>query len=194
MSSIKAILSDYDGVLIPDEYRGIKALCPDEEKIIRLEESYYAQTEDSGLWNQLKNEFSLEYPISEIVRRYNLEDAAQETQFEEILHIYTDLKKQGISLLLLSNQVASRSAYLRAKPALSLFDRLYLSSELGMRKPEADIFFHVLSNQRLNPNEVIFIDDAEENIDQAKTLGLQTILFKDVTHLRNMLERLLSAH
>lgn len=56
---------------------------------------------------------------------------------------------------------------------LSLFDRYYLSHHIGMRKPDADIFEHVISDNKLEAGEILFIDDSEVNIDTAASLGIK---------------------
>lgn len=55
---------------------------------------------------------------------------------------------------------------------LSLFDRYYLSHHLGMRKPNIDIFEHILQDDNIRANETLFIDDTEINIDTAAGLGI----------------------
>jgi putative hydrolase of the HAD superfamily len=63
-----------------------------------------------------------------------------------------------------------------------LFDKVYLSYKLGIRKPDPKIFELILNQNKLNPAETIFIDDSEEHIESAKNLGIQTIhLTKDRT-------------
>lgn len=52
------------------------------------------------------------------------------------------------------------------------FERFYLSHEIGMRKPNADIYEFVLHENELKPEETIFIDDTEENTVIAKKLGI----------------------
>ncbi|GAA3588963.1 HAD family phosphatase [Flavivirga amylovorans] len=52
------------------------------------------------------------------------------------------------------------------------FDAFYLSHEIHLRKPNQDIFKHVLSEHKLKANECFFIDDNTDNIDTAKDLGL----------------------
>ncbi len=54
------------------------------------------------------------------------------------------------------------------------FDGFYLSHEIGMRKPNPDIFEFVLQKHNLNPKECLFIDDTLENINTAATLGFHT--------------------
>lgn len=55
-----------------------------------------------------------------------------------------------------------------------LFDKIYLSHEVGMRKPNPDIFKHILDEQKLKAEEVFFIDDSPQHIEGAKKLGIQT--------------------
>jgi FMN phosphatase YigB (HAD superfamily) len=59
-----------------------------------------------------------------------------------------------------------------------LFEKTYYSYELGLRKPNADIFQYVLSDTGINPKETMFIDDFIENIETARQLGFQTCHLK----------------
>ncbi len=54
------------------------------------------------------------------------------------------------------------------------FEKLYLSYKIGMRKPDAEIFELVLSENKLNSSETLFIDDSIQHIESAKNLGIQT--------------------
>lgn len=58
------------------------------------------------------------------------------------------------------------------------FDKVYFSHRLGMRKPNEDIFLHILSENKLLPDETLFIDDSPQHIETAKRLGIQTILLQ----------------
>ena len=57
----------------------------------------------------------------------------------------------------------------------SLFQKVYYSFQLGMRKPDTEIFEFVLDDSRLNPFETVFIDDLVKNIETAARLGINTI-------------------
>lgn len=57
-----------------------------------------------------------------------------------------------------------------------LFERTYYSHLVGKRKPQLDIFEHVLSENNLKPEETLFIDDSPQHLEAAKTLGIQTFL------------------
>ena len=53
-----------------------------------------------------------------------------------------------------------------------LFDRMYLSHELGLRKPNVKIFEYILKEQKLKAEEVFFIDDSPQHIASAKKIGI----------------------
>jgi len=59
---------------------------------------------------------------------------------------------------------------------LKLFERVFYSSDIGMRKPEERAFAHVASEMGFAPNEVLFFDDTEENIHAAKRFGMGAVL------------------
>ena len=53
-----------------------------------------------------------------------------------------------------------------------LFDKMYLSHELGLRKPDVKIFEYILNEQKLKSEEVFFIDDSPQHIASAKKIGI----------------------
>lgn len=54
------------------------------------------------------------------------------------------------------------------------FHEFYLSHEVKMRKPEPEIFTFVLKENRLIPEETLFIDDTREHTESASGLGIRT--------------------
>lgn len=52
------------------------------------------------------------------------------------------------------------------------FEKVFYSYEMGMRKPEPDIFTHILNKYDLSPKRTLFIDDKKSNTDAAEALGL----------------------
>jgi putative hydrolase of the HAD superfamily len=53
-----------------------------------------------------------------------------------------------------------------------LFSKAYLSFEIGMRKPDAEIYERVLNDVCISPAETLFIDDSLPNIEAAAALGI----------------------
>ncbi|RXJ50736.1 HAD family hydrolase [Gelidibacter gilvus] len=54
------------------------------------------------------------------------------------------------------------------------FDAFYLSHEIQLRKPNANIYEFVLKENNIKAEETLFIDDTEENIVSASKLGIHT--------------------
>ncbi|AXO78840.1 HAD family phosphatase [Olleya aquimaris] len=52
------------------------------------------------------------------------------------------------------------------------FDKFYLSHQIMLRKPNTDIFNFVLNENKLKPEECLFIDDTKENTVTASKLGI----------------------
>jgi putative hydrolase of the HAD superfamily len=72
----------------------------------------------------------------------------------------------------------------------SNFDFGYSSWQLGLEKPNPEIFQKVLTLQNLQPAEVIFIDDTQTNVDSAQSLGIKSILFESNPHLLSDLRKI----
>ena len=70
-----------------------------------------------------------------------------------------------------------------------LFEKAYYSFDLGMRKPETDIFEYALNDSNLDIFETLFIDDLDKNIETAARLGLNTI-WLDVAKGEDIVEKL----
>ena len=70
------------------------------------------------------------------------------------------------------------------------FEKLFVSSEVGMRKPDAEAFEFILNELSLVPNELLFFDDTLENIEGAKQLGIQTVLVSSADSVVSALSNL----
>lgn len=60
-----------------------------------------------------------------------------------------------------------------------LFDKVYYSYVLGMRKPDREIYEHVIRDSGIDPAETLFIDDLKENTDAARELGFRVHQLKE---------------
>ncbi|MBR4712933.1 MAG: HAD family phosphatase [Paludibacteraceae bacterium] len=56
------------------------------------------------------------------------------------------------------------------------FDKVFFSHEMGLEKPDPEIFKQVIKESGIRPEETVFIDDTQENLDSAKQLGFHTLL------------------
>lgn len=102
---------------------------------------------------------------------------------EERFRLLEQLRK-NFSVYLLSNTNSIHIDYFRnyietqfgIERWNNLFDKQFLSYEIGLRKPHREIYDFVLNDIGREANECIFIDDNTTNIRNAGALGIHTIL------------------
>ena len=93
-----------------------------------------------------------------------------------MLELLKELKRIGYALCILSNTNIHHNNYV--SPMLddySIFDKVYLSFELHMKKPDRNIYEYVLDDLKAGPEEIMFIDDSDENIETASRIGMKTV-------------------
>ncbi len=112
----------------------------------------------------------------------------------EKLHLLSELKKK-YRLLLLSNtnplhiETAVAAEFSKTgKTMQDFFDKCYLSYEMGMVKPDVEIFEALLTDAQVKAEECLFLDDGKKNIDTAAALGIQTYWVKPNENLNFLLD------
>lgn len=88
-------------------------------------------------------------------------------------------EEKDFKLILLSNTNEIHIDWIKQNVAFfedfkNCFDSFYLSHEINLRKPNADIFEYVLKTEDLIAEECLFIDDTPENTIAAARLGIHT--------------------
>ena len=133
---------------------------PDHEKNIR---AYY------GRWEEM-----LKGPIHDTVE------------------IFKELKEHGgYQLLALTNWSHQTFPIALARfDFLHWFDGTVVSGEEKTRKPFLDIYETIISRYNVDASSAVYIDDNGRNLVPAKSLGMQTIHFKNAAQLRQDLKEL----
>jgi len=67
-----------------------------------------------------------------------------------------------------------------------LFERNFYSYKMGLRKPDPQIYIQALNEAGIIAGETLFIDDMDENIQAAQTLGIKTLLIQPETLIENL--------
>jgi glucose-1-phosphatase len=70
---------------------------------------------------------------------------------------------------------------------LSNFKEIYVSSTIGLRKPEAEAFDYIVRAIGVSANRIMFFDDSFENIEGARARGLQAVHVKSSADLADAL-------
>lgn len=107
-----------------------------------------------------------------------------------VMNLVKRLKKR-YKIVLLSNDLPSHSKINLKRGDYKIFDKVFLSSKIGLRKPDKRVYLYVLRKLKVKPEECVFIDDREENVAAAKKLGINTIQFKNVRSVEKELKKYL---
>ncbi len=97
-------------------------------------------------------------------------------------------KRQGVRCGLLSNSWGHRYDRTRWE---ELFDETVISGEIGMRKPDAEIYAFAAEKLGVPAPETVFVDDIPHNLPPAEAIGMTTIHHVDPEKTVAELERLL---
>ena len=105
----------------------------------------------------------------------------------ETVELLADLRAGQTPLALLSNAGPDYGSYFRHGPLGDFFEACYVSGELGLIKPDPEIFLHVLADLSVTPTEAIFIDNRDSNVAGAEALGITGHIFTTADALRSFL-------
>ncbi|MBR2708706.1 MAG: HAD-IA family hydrolase [Clostridia bacterium] len=95
--------------------------------------------------------------------------------FENAYSELRKLKDEGYKVYLLSNLHEVSFKDFSKIFDTSVFDKLFLSYEIGMIKPDNSIYQYVINKIHDDPKEMCFFDDKLENIESAKRNGMNAI-------------------
>lgn len=118
-------------------------------------------------------------------------DVAVTPRVNTVLFDYIEQELKGkYKIGILTN--IPRSLLLRIIPEkMELFDVVLISSELRLIKPSREIFEVAVVRSGCLPQEIVFVDDRLENIEMARVVGLQGIVYTDVESLKADISRFL---
>jgi HAD superfamily hydrolase (TIGR01509 family) len=89
-----------------------------------------------------------------------------------------------------SNPTHQSEWSVRFAKELSIFKNIFVSSELGLRKPDPEAFSEVASRTGFSVSEFLFFDDTPENIDGARSAGMHAVLVESNSNVREALLQL----
>ncbi|MES2023798.1 MAG: HAD-IA family hydrolase [Patescibacteria group bacterium] len=177
---IKTILFDFFGVLSTPVYKTvIEKFIPASEQIEWIKKLDVLDAGDLSE-NELVKLISEKSGIfeNEIWKAVNNAPKVNYELFDFIENNLKDKYKIG----LLTNIPRSLLERLISEK-LGMFDPILISSDLKLIKPSKEIFETAIQRCGCLPEEILFIDDGEKNIEIAKSLGLNGIVYKTLDYL-----------
>jgi epoxide hydrolase-like predicted phosphatase len=195
----RGLLTDFGGVLTTNVFDSFKAFCRAEGLAEDSVKSMFReQGEGLALLRRLEkgeltaDEFSAQFaPLLGVS-----EDNLVERLFggigpdEPMIDAMRRARAAGIPTGLISNSWGDGIAY---EPALmeELFDAVVISGEVGMHKPEPEIFLLGAERIRVAPEDCVFVDDLRENCAGAEAVGMAAVLHRGAEGSIPQLEELL---
>ncbi len=207
MKAIRSIIFDLGGVLFDINYQNII----DSFKKLGLGDfdAKYTQLKQDHLFDELETGNISAAEFRNRIRAI----AGKDLQDDEINNAWNSIligfPKKNIDLLiqlkdkyrifLLSNtneiHEKAYKAMLRSdygnEVLDELFEKIYLSHQVHLRKPNVEIFQLVIDENKLNVEETLFIDDSPQHIEGAKKVGLQAMLLRNDKWVGDLLNDIL---
>lgn len=115
--------------------------------------------------------------------------------FDDVEPVLTSLKQRGYCLFILTNGPAVQRTKIESCAVGKLFDKLFISSELGVGKPNIAVYQKIINELHAAPEEIIMVGDSCENdCVAAEKAGIKAIQVnrhnKQIDNYKNQIETL----
>lgn len=188
---IKAIIFDCFGVLTTDLWLQFKDKYFDDKPELAKQASDMNRQADRGLLSEdelIEKVAALAGVEAKDVNFLPGSSAANELLFDYI----RDELKPNYKLGILSNASGNFLDRLFAKDQVQLFDEVVLSSDVGVVKPQPEIYELTANKLNVKPEECVFVDDREVYCEAAREVGMRAVCYQSFSQFINDLEQLLS--
>lgn len=177
----RARMADAAGVPLEDLIRAYDA---DRD---RLDQGLISTTE---YWLGIGSALGLEWDVPQAQRMWALDFRGWTSADPEVVRVLADLAAGGTRLALLSNAHPDYGSAFRFSPIGALFEQVLVSGELLLLKPDPAIYRHAAEVLGLPPEDLVFIDNREQNVRGAESIGITGHVYTDPASLRRFLESL----
>jgi len=200
MTEIKHVFFDIGGVLGSNGWDREQRQCAVERFGLNAEDFQWRHEEVIGEWEEGRMTLDeyLDISVFYTERNFSREEfadfmCAQSVPDEGTIKIARALSRNPrFTLMTLNNESEELNIYrIERFEIAEIFEAFISSCWLGGRKPIRRFYNRALGIAHAQPESSLFIDDRQQNLVPAKSLGMNTILFKSASQLRSDLERLL---
>lgn len=194
LKTLKVILSDLDGVLryfpeqrereIEQKYQVPLGTTQKHAFESSLLKKAITGTISDGEWRVAMQE-SLSKEISESLAASLVQEWSNfPGVINKEIYSYFMFLKAKYKFGLLTNATSRLNSDLKTLGVFESFDFIFNSSELGLAKPEPELFHKVSEILKIKPSEILFIDDKESFTSAAKECGYQVHHFMAFDELK----------
>lgn len=126
------------------------------------------------------------------VDEWRQEIMAGEARNQPVIDLIRSLRKRYKTALLSNVGRGSLSTRFSDEELADWFEVVVASGEVGMAKPDPEIYQHTAEKLDVKPSECLFIDDRPHLLEGAKKVGMKTILYQDFEQMKGELEKILA--
>ncbi|MHA1933335.1 MAG: HAD family hydrolase [Promethearchaeota archaeon] len=195
---IKGVVFDLGGVLLDNPASNMRSYI---SKSLNLSEDEFIQRSSLPILDFQKGLISEQEFWGKITRGAVLQEKLPESLWKDaiksafspkqkMLSLVEELKDNGLKTGILSNTEIPVVDYLKERNFVT-FDVMIFSCLEKSRKPEREIYLLTIDRFGMKPEELVFIDDALENVLAGQSIGLNGILFNSSDQVRDDLMRLI---
>ena len=124
---------------------------------------------DDEFFNDLINTFGLNYSVEEVKSIFK---RCFNDIYKSTLNVILKLKSKGYKVCMFSSLKRSDYECLQEIFDVSLFDKLYLSYEIGYDKTDEESFTYLINDLEVLPQDIYFFDDRLSNVTNARNVGI----------------------
>jgi glucose-1-phosphatase len=199
--SVDGIIFDLGGVLVNIDFARVFSVWASYAKtdIEHIKSRYnfdkYYEAHERGEISQLEYFSSLRGSLEIDITDEQFSDGWNSIFGEEIADITPILQKlsqkRPLFILTNTNTIHQKVWENRYANLLSNFKQIFVSSDIGLRKPEPKIFKYVSENTGIDLKRLVFFDDMLENVTGARNVGISSIQVRSTTDISESLRDLL---
>lgn len=194
---VKAVIFDIGGVLVDNPKNGMfshyaQTLNVSVDKFEEIFPKYEVawlkgELSESEFWDKITTDLGVTKPEVESLWLEGFLPVFNRKL--DVFSLIKQLKKRGYRVAILSNIEVPIMNHIK-KQHWEDFELFVYSCEIGMAKPDKDIYDYTLKNLGVKPEEAVFIDDKPPNVETANNLGIHGRLFTDADELTKQLVNL----
>ncbi len=187
---IKAIIFDCFGVLYPDASWDFFNSLKDTGKLTR--EKLLVHNEQADLGKLSEEEYYKYYSEQTGIPVQSIKDGVY-ANFSPNKEVFEVLKKMAskYQIGLVTNATVFDMFMLKRDGVEKYLDSIIVSASVGVTKPSPKIYHLSAEELGVEPEQCIFIDDRQRNLDGATKVGMKCVLFKNAKQLNQELKRVL---